>query len=331
MPTMEKVCHVPLLVYRRASRLDAAFVGFPATRRHLGVVEGRLTRVFAHSYTRPHRPPTAGTNSHRRTAPNADAPAGLANRGIQRVRNRTWLTFALVVVIALASTWVALPTDVLNFGGVKDRFPVREGLDLQGGLQVVLQAKPVAGQRIDQGTLDGTRATLERRVNGLGVSEPLIQTRGSDQIIVELPGIEDPQDAVAVLQETALLEIIDPQGAYLPEGMLVNTSLGPATDPNAPAAATPGAEVSSSGVQVTPFATSTPLPASHSTAGVAPMPTTTTSPSTILPSTRVILAPVAACSKEATTEPQTRCTPLRSCSCRYQLPTSPPNRRESGV
>ena len=156
------------------------------------------------------------------------------------MRNRTWLTFAAIVVLALASAWIALPTDVLNVGGVKDRFPVREGLDLQGGLQVVLQAQPVAGQEIDADTLEGTRATLERRVNGLGVSEPLIQTRGSDQIIVELPGIDDPQQAVEVLQETALLEIIDPEGQFLPPGTIVNTSLGPAGGGEAAeAAATP--------------------------------------------------------------------------------------------
>jgi preprotein translocase subunit SecD len=141
---------------------------------------------------------------------------------------RTWLTFAAIVVLALASAWVALPTNVLDVAGFKAEHPVREGLDLQGGLQVVLQAQPVAGQTIDGETLEGTRATLERRVNGLGVSEPLIQTRGSDQIIVELPGIEDPQQAVDILQETALLEIIDPQGQFLPPGTIVDTSLGAA-------------------------------------------------------------------------------------------------------
>ena len=110
------------------------------------------------------------------------------------------------------------------------RAPVRQGLDLQGGLQVVLQARPVAGQTLDSDTLEGTRQTLERRVNGLGVSEPLIQTRGSDQIIVELPGVDDPQEAVGILQQTALLEIIDPLGQYLPPGTVVDTTLGPAED-----------------------------------------------------------------------------------------------------
>jgi preprotein translocase subunit SecD len=127
---------------------------------------------------------------------------------------------------------------------------VREGLDLQGGLQVVLQAQPVVGQSLDGDTLEGTKQTLERRVNALGVSEPLIQTRGSDQIIVELPGIEDPQAAVEVLQETALLEIIDPIGQYLPDGFVVDTTLGPADRSNPAEAATPGSATPGVGTPV---------------------------------------------------------------------------------
>ena len=105
-------------------------------------------------------------------------------------------------------------------------------------------ARSLARQLI-KNTLEGTRRTLERRVNGLGVSEPMIQTRGNDQIIVELPGVDDPQEAIGILQQTALLEIIDPLGQYLPPGTVVNTTLGPAEDAlgaEAPVpAATPGA------------------------------------------------------------------------------------------
>jgi len=142
------------------------------------------------------------------------------------------------MALAVVATWVALPTNILDINGFKAAHPVREGLDLQGGLQVVLEAQPLAGKQVDSETLEGTKSTLERRVNGLGVSEPLVQVRGDNQIIVELPGVADPQEAVNVLQQTALLEIIDPQGQYLPPGTQVNTSLGPA---EGDAAATPTA------------------------------------------------------------------------------------------
>jgi preprotein translocase subunit SecD len=146
------------------------------------------------------------------------------------LRNRTWLTLAFIILLAVVSAWISLPGSDLDIAGFRAAHPVRRGLDLQGGLQVVLQARPVAGQTLDSDTLEGTRQTLERRVNGLGVSEPLIQTRGEDQVIIELPGVDDPQEAIALLQQTALLEIIDPLGQYLPPGTVVNTTLGPADD-----------------------------------------------------------------------------------------------------
>lgn len=146
------------------------------------------------------------------------------------MRIKPWYTLIFIAVLTLLATWISLPTDFLNFNGWKDDYYVRQGLDLQGGLQVMLEANPPEGQSVDSDALAGTRDTIERRVNALGVSEPLIQTRGDDQIIVELPGVEDPEAAIDVVQATALLEIIDTNGEFLPVGTRVNTSLGPATD-----------------------------------------------------------------------------------------------------
>jgi preprotein translocase subunit SecD len=168
------------------------------------------------------------------------------------LRNRTWLTLAFIVVLAIVSSWIALPGSDFDIAGFRAAHPVRRGLDLQGGLQVVLQARPVAGQTLDRDTLEGTRQTLERRVNGLGVSEPLIQTRGDDQVIVELPGVDDPQAAIGILQQTALLEIVDPLGQYLPPGTEVNTTLGPAADAVGTDAAVPDATPAATPVAATP-------------------------------------------------------------------------------
>jgi len=154
------------------------------------------------------------------------------------LRSRTWITLVSIILLAIFATWVALPGSNYDMNGFRAAHPIREGLDLQGGLQVVLQANPVAGQTLDADTLEGTRQTLERRINALGVSEPLIQTRGSDQIIIELPGIRNPEDAIQIMQQTALLEIIDPLGRSLPPGTVVDTTLGPA-DRGASASATP--------------------------------------------------------------------------------------------
>jgi preprotein translocase subunit SecD len=133
-------------------------------------------------------------------------------------------------LLTLVAAWLNLPSNVMNPFGWKDNVYFHQGLDLQGGLQVVLEARPPEGQEVTDEMLAGTRDTIERRVAGLGVSEPLIQTRGSDQIIVELPGVGDPESAVQVLAQTALLEIIDPRGENLPEGTIVNTTAGMARD-----------------------------------------------------------------------------------------------------
>lgn len=170
----------------------------------------------------------------------------------------------LITIITLFSTWIALPTDWLDIGGFKEEngINVQEGLDLQGGLQVVLEARPAEGQEVGGDVLSGTRDTIERRVNALGVSEPLIQTRGDNQIVVELPGVEDPQAAVELLQATALLEIVDPRGQFLPVGTRVDTTLGPAVDPaEANASATPGEGTPEATPE--PVPTETPAPASE--------------------------------------------------------------------
>ena len=141
---------------------------------------------------------------------------------------KTWQALIPIILITIFSTWMALPGESFDIAGIKRDHPIRQGLDLQGGLQVVLQANPPEGVTVDSGTMNGLRDTIERRVNGLGVSEPLIQTRGNNQIIVELPGLTDVEQAIDVIRTTALLEIVDPQGQYLPEGTFVNTSLGSA-------------------------------------------------------------------------------------------------------
>lgn len=183
------------------------------------------------------------------------------------MRLRPTYTLAFIVVLTLLAGWLCLPKDWLNPFGVKDNVYVHEGLDLQGGLQVLLEADPPEGQSISKDTMAGTRDNIERRVNELGVSEPLIQTRGSNQIIVELPGVSDPEQAVNTIKETALLEFIDPQGTYLSVGQQVNTTLGDINSVNAsgtpeatPIGGTPGAEgtpgaTPDTGAEATPSAT----------------------------------------------------------------------------
>ncbi|MBA3955564.1 MAG: protein translocase subunit SecD [Acidimicrobiia bacterium] len=101
---------------------------------------------------------------------------------------------ALVVVAALAAGVVLAVSR-----------PVRLGLDLRGGTQIVLEAQDTPSQEVDDDTASRTLEVLRRRVDALGVSEPTLQRSGERRIIVELPGVADPEEALAVIGRTAQL------------------------------------------------------------------------------------------------------------------------------
>ena len=85
--------------------------------------------------------------------------------------------------------------------------PMRLGLDLQGGSQLTIQVKPTKEHpTISQLDLDAVQKVIENRINGLGVSEALVQSSGTDRVSVQLPGVNDPQQAERVLGGTAQLE-----------------------------------------------------------------------------------------------------------------------------
>ncbi|MDQ7030695.1 MAG: protein translocase subunit SecD [Ardenticatenia bacterium] len=122
-----------------------------------------------------------------------------------------------ITVLAAIAFWVALPSTTmirivnpLNGQSLIERdASYRRGLDLQGGLQVVLEADVPPGTEVDSERMQAVRDIIERRVNALGTTEPVIQLAGNNRVIVELPGIEDPNRAIATFGETGLLEFID--------------------------------------------------------------------------------------------------------------------------
>jgi preprotein translocase subunit SecD len=112
--------------------------------------------------------------------------------------------------------------------------PIKQGLDIQGGIHLVVEAKDVKEKIVDNKVVEpavkvgpevmqAAVAVVRQRVDGLGVAEPLIQLKGDRQIIVELPGIKDPQDAVKLIGETARLDFRRPDtknpGKWLETGV----------------------------------------------------------------------------------------------------------------
>jgi SecD/SecF fusion protein len=83
------------------------------------------------------------------------------------------------------------------------------GLDLQGGLEVVLQAVPPKGHTLTPADLDRSISIMQSRINKLGVSEPEIRKQGKDQIVIQLAGVHDPEAAAALIGKTAQLMLFD--------------------------------------------------------------------------------------------------------------------------
>jgi len=97
-------------------------------------------------------------------------------------------------------------------------YSIRQGLDLQGGTHVVLEAVDTPEAKVNEDAMQRVVKIIEKRVNELGLTEPLIQREGERRIIVELPGIKDPDKAIQILGKTAMLEFQDEAGNTVMNG-----------------------------------------------------------------------------------------------------------------
>jgi preprotein translocase subunit SecD len=135
--------------------------------------------------------------------------------------SRLALRSVIVVVVALAGLQVAFRPVVIE-GRVPGVRPpalrINLGLDLQGGSLLVLEGKDTTTVKATPQAVDDAKRVIERRIDQLGVVEPTIQRQGANRIIVELPGLHDPEKAIALIGKTALLEFVDTGTQQLPHG-----------------------------------------------------------------------------------------------------------------
>jgi len=128
----------------------------------------------------------------------------------------------IVVVIGLAY-FTARP--ILN--------NLQLGLDLKGGLHVVLMADEKEGQEVSADTIQKAIGVLRNRIDSLGVKEPIIYPQGKDRIVIEIAGIDDPEQAVNIIKNTAQLEFRDQSGKILVTGKdLKDAQASPGTGGN---------------------------------------------------------------------------------------------------
>ena len=131
----------------------------------------------------------------------------------------TNLKYRILTIVALmvASLWALWPRTVVErvkrngvfvFDTVQ-RVPLKRGLDLQGGMYLALEVDETKGTVADKAdALDRALKIVRNRIDEFGVSEPIVQRVGTDRIIVELPGIDDPERAQQIVEKTAFLQFM---------------------------------------------------------------------------------------------------------------------------
>lgn len=118
----------------------------------------------------------------------------------------------IIVVLVMASIWTI----------VKDHDKIHLGLDLKGGTRLTLQAEPTPDvPKITPGIMESLQSVIEKRVNSLGVGESVVQRAGENRLIVEIPGVKDPDEAKQRLGRVGKLEFkkLDATGHWVNSGV----------------------------------------------------------------------------------------------------------------
>jgi preprotein translocase subunit SecD len=187
---------------------------------------------------------------------------------MNRSRN-TWLI--IIAVLIAFSLWIDLSKNNIVIVNpfnqqtiINRNVSVKLGLDLRGGLQTLLEADVPADRVVTSEELGNARSILENRANGLGVSEIVMQTAGDRRIVAEFPGVQNPEEVVASLKQTALLEFVDMGDTPVAEGTVIQTDFAQSSE-------------TSSGIVPTPADTATAAPEATSTPadGATPAPEAT--------------------------------------------------------
>jgi preprotein translocase subunit SecD len=141
---------------------------------------------------------------------NLEVTTGMSQRSLQ-------IMIPIIIIVVALAAYIAWPNSPgISIGGFNKEFVTRLGLDLVGGVQALLEADLPAGTQIERADMQNAATIVENRVNGLGLSEAVVQQAGDRRIVVELPGEKDPEKALKTIQTTGLLEFVD-FSAFSPE------------------------------------------------------------------------------------------------------------------
>ena len=116
---------------------------------------------------------------------------------------------ALIVVVGLAAFAIDFLPLARPLSDPPTPIETRLGLDLQGGLRGEYRAVPTESSPITTQTMADIREIIENRINQYGVAEPIVQTQGSDRIVVEIPGITNEADVRRLIGSTGRLDFVE--------------------------------------------------------------------------------------------------------------------------
>jgi preprotein translocase subunit SecD len=155
------------------------------------------------------------------------------------IRN-VYTRLAFILVILALALWIDLNDSLIIYNPIDDTRLVdrdvtpRLGLDLQGGLQVLLEADVPEDTPVDAESMETARTIMENRTNALGVTENVLQIAGERRIVGEFPGLKDTDAVLATIQQTGLLEFVDTGDINLPEGSTIQTDFATSSQSETP-------------------------------------------------------------------------------------------------
>jgi preprotein translocase subunit SecD len=155
------------------------------------------------------------------------------------IRN-VYTRLVIILIIMALALWIDLNDSLTITNPFNDSLifsqnvATRLGLDLRGGLQVLLEADLPEDADVDAESMETARTIMENRTNALGVSENVLQIAGERRIVGEFPGLENTDEVLGIIQQTGLLEFVDTGDINLPEDATVQTDFATGSESETP-------------------------------------------------------------------------------------------------
>jgi preprotein translocase subunit SecD len=177
---------------------------------------------------------------------------------------KTTINLVIILLVVASVIWLNLPTSSIHIGKFTRDLETKLGLDLRGGMQVVLEVDLPADAVVTTQSMDDAKTIFENRANGLGVSEVVFQVAGKRSIVGEFPGLTNTEEVISVLRQVGQLAFVEMNDTPLAEGTVVNVDYSGITG--------------TTSTEITPVATLEPTAAPD--ANTTPAATDTATPTT---------------------------------------------------